>query len=287
MGGIGKVLAGLVAIALILSTSFSVEGCKVTFYASLSKKHLTVDKVGEEYRRGDIYVYIPIDVGEKLLTKKVSSMLEKSVSVSYVGENTYAFSIKVKNITPYQIKDVILEQDITTSGFEEESLKAVKIRSYSPYVTESLRVFPTDITAEKVVVGLPALSPGEEVRIDYNVVGEPKIPKIYTSSLREITREKRKVVNVLVGKYSVFFGYGKSKAKDINIENIKEVLRGLNSLGFEPVVKIVGMADGKAKSVESNLRVAKSRADFITKELFGENLACLINRGLAENSNPH
>ncbi len=244
-------------------------------------------EVGEEYRRSDIYIYIPIEVGDRLLTQKASSMLDKKVSVNYVGKDTYSFSISIKNKTPYSIGDILIEQDITSSVLAEDSLKATRIHSHAPYVAESVSIFPTDMTPEKVMISLPSLNPGEELKVSYNVVGEPKVPKIYTVSPKEITKEKRRKVNLLVGKYSVFFGYGKAKAKDINIENIKEVLKSLNSLGFDPIVKVVGIADGKARSNESNLRVARKRASFITRELFGENLACLMNKGLAENLSSH
>ncbi len=287
MGGKGNAIIGLGLFLGLASVSPSVEACTTTFHASLSTDAVSVEDVGQEYRRSDVYVYIPIEVGDKLLTKQASSLLDKKVSIKYVGEDTYSFSIKVKNKTPYTVKDIVLEQDITTSSFEENSLRATRVRSVAPYITESISIFPTDITPERVMIGLPSLEPGEEIKVSYNVVGEPKLPKIYTTSPKEITREKKKRVLVLVGKYSIFFGYGKAKAKDINIENIKEVLKNLNGMGFEPVIKVVGIADGKAKSEESNLRVARSRANFITKSLFGEGLACLMNKGLAENSNPY
>ncbi len=83
---------------------------------------------------------------------------------------------------------------------------------------------------------------------------------------------------MLVAKYSLLFGYGKTKTRDPNLTNLREVVKGFKLAGLKPVIKVVGIADGKSKNPKKNYEVAERRARFVARKLLGENYACYIRR---------
>ncbi len=264
----------LFLILALVSLSFGV--CPGTLNVSLEIASETVDKEGKNFRRADVFVFIPV---EKKLIKKEVSVLESNHNILKLGEDLFQIDISLKNRNSVVLEDAILEQPVGKNSDIEGRIEAKRVISRLPYIFEPLTLYPTDIRPGKIVIKLPPVKPGEELELSYRVRGEAGEPMIKSTKRYEVEESER--LYMLVAKYSLLFGYGKTKTEDVNLSNLKEIVRGFKLAGLKPVVKIVGVADGKTWNVKRNREVAQERARFVARELLGENFACYIRRAYA------
>lgn len=264
-------------VLLLALVSISSAVCPGTLNVSLEMSSETVQEVGENLRRADVLIFIPV---EKRLIKEEISVLESSYEVRKEGDGLFHIGVIVRNRTNLVSESGVLEQPVGEGSGIEGNIEAKRIISRLPYMFEPLALYPTDIKPGTVIVKLPTIRPGEELEIYYRIRGEAKEPVV--RSLEKLEVEKDDRLYVLVGKYSLIFSYGSTRARDLNLENLKEVIRGLELGGLKPIVRIVGMSDGKTKNPKRNKEVAEERARFVAKELLGENFACYVRRAYAE-----
>lgn len=236
----------------------------------------TVDKQGKFYRRADVLVFIPVE--KKLLSKEVNRLQSLSEIVEE-EEGLFGVNVKIKNVSNSIVEGAYVEQPLGKGSELVGSIRAKKVISKFPLIVEPLSLYPTDLTKDKAVIKLPSLKPGEELELMYSVRGaldKPAKPVVKRGGTYTTNSEDR--LYMLVAKYSVLFGYGKTKTKDPNLENLKELIEGFRIAGLRPVIRVVGVADGKTKNPGRNLRVAQSRAHFIAREVFGEDYACYVRK---------
>jgi len=264
-----------ILILFLVSVSFSV--CPGTLNVSLEMSSETVEKVGKSFRRADVLVFIPV---EKKLLKKEVNVLESEHEVYKVGEKLFHIDVHIRNRTSVVSDNAVLEQPVSEGSDIEGSIQAKRIISKSPLIFEPLNLYPTDIKPGKIIIKLPTVKPGEELELSYKVKGRPGDPVVKSSKKLEVEDDER--LYMLVAKYSILFGYGKTDTEDINLRNLKEIVKGFKMAGLKPVVKIVGVADGKTTDIKRNKEVAQARARFVARELLGENFACYIRRAYAD-----
>ena len=262
-------------ILLLASVSFGV--CPGTLNVALEMSSETVDKVGKSFRRADVFVFIPV---EKKLIKKEVNILESEHEIQRIGDHLFHIDVSVKNRTSVVSEDAVLEQPVGEGSDIEGRIEAKRVISRMPFIFEPINLYPTDIKPGRIIIKLPTIKPGEELELSYTVRGEAGKPVVKSSKKIEVESDER--LYMLVAKYSILFGYGKTDTEDVNLQNLREVVEGFKMAGLKPVVKIVGVADGKTVNIERNREVAKERARFVAKELLGENFACYIRRAYAE-----
>ena len=260
-------MIGLIGV-LIFTFSFAV--CPSLPDVSLELESETVSKVGREFRRADLMIFIPVNTRDLV---SVSS-LRTDFRVSHVGEDLHRVKVRITNLSPNKVEDAYLIQE---GSVREESIEGRKVISRLPLIVEPVDLLPTDLEEDEVVVKLPPLRAGEEVEVSYLVSGRNiKPPKVVGGAV-----EKERRVYLLVAKYSVLFPFGSAKTEDVNIRNMKEVLEGLRRSGLKPIVRVVGIADGKTSDPEKNRRVAEGRARFLAYKVLGTEYACYLRRGFA------
>ncbi len=268
----------MIPLFLLIITGLSFGICPSGQNVFLDMSAETVDTKGKNYRRADVLIFIPID---REIMKKESLFLEKSIKIHSMGGKRYRVDVRLKNVSDVTIDDAYLEQKIENGSFHE-SIQAVKVLSRTPYIFEPISLYPTDITGNRVIVKLPPIKPGEELELSYTLSAkrEPPVPKL--KGYFRMLRYSKERIYILVAKYSFLFGYGKTKTKDLNFENIREILRGFKEAGLKPVVKVIGLADGKTRNPWKNSEVARRRAQFVAVKVLGNSYACYIRRGFAE-----
>jgi len=269
----------MILVFLLMIVGISLGVCPSGLKVSLDLSAETVEKKGREFRRADILIFIPVDRS----TLRRDFALRKETAVTPVDSNLYEVKVRLRNVSDRVVEGAYLEQRVGERSSPPDSINALRILSRTPFIFEPVELYPTDIREGRLVVKLPPLKPSEEIELSYLVASEttPETPEVRgTPRLEE---EKRERVYMLVAKYSVLFGYGKTKTRDMNLENIKEVLRGFKEAGLKPIVKVVGMADGKTTNPRRNAEVADRRARFVAQKILGENYACYMRRGFAEN----
>jgi len=237
----------------------------------------TTDKVGKFYRRADVLIFIPLRKQEVVSTEVP---LHSEFSLRELSKGRFNISIHLKNLSSEEIDGARIEQEVGGKEFSVGNVKARRILSKNPYIFEFLSLYPTDIRENRIIINLPPIRPSEELELSYTVETKHKVfePKIAKPS-RKVKKDKE--IYVLVGKYSLIFDYGKVSTEDINLKNISQVIEGLKGINIKPVVRIIGVADGKRSSEESNNRVAKERAMFVAQKIFGQELACYLDSLLA------
>ncbi len=262
---------------LILGLAFSFAVCPVDRPLSVEIEAKTTDKVGKLYRRADVLIFIPIR-GQEIVSVKVP--LDVKFSIQKLGKNRFGISMRLRNMSAEEVDGARVEQEVEGREFSIGDMKAKRIISKSPYIFEFLNLYPTDIRDNTVIINLPSIRPSEELELNYTMEtkSRPAEPRV-TIPQRKERRERE--AYVLVGKYSLMFDYGKVSTQDINLENVSQVIEGLKDINIKPVVRIVGVADGKRSSEESNNRVAKERAMFVAQKIFGQELACYLDSLLA------
>ena len=258
-----------------VSVSFGV--CPGTLNVALEMSAETVDKYGTNFRRADVFVFIPV---EKKLIRKEVSILESHHEILKLGGDLFQIDVHIKNRTSVASEDAVLEQPVDKASDIDGRIEAKRVISRLPYIFEPLSLYPTDIRPGKIVIKLPPLKPGEELELSYRIKGKPGEPLVKSAKRYEIEEDER--LYMLVAKYSFIFGYGKTKTRDVNLSNLKEIVKGFKLAGLKPIVKIVGIADGKTKNLKKNKEIAKERARFVARELLGENFACYLRRVYAE-----
>ena len=88
---------------------------------------------------------------------------------------------------------------------------------------------------------------------------------------------------MLVGRYSFLFGFAKTSTEDPNVHNLREVVEGLSREGLKPLIRIIGVADGRSSDLRRNMSVANARARFVAMKLLGESWACYVRKVFAGN----
>lgn len=266
---------------LLMTCALTFGLCPGTFRVDLDMHSETVEAKGSNYRRADVLIFIPVQVKEEGKVKLFSG-LRKIASVEEEG-GSFRVNLRLYSITNKTIDNAFVKQEIPKGSRFDENIKALKVLSRNPYISEHISLYPTDIRKNNLIIKLPPIKPGEELDISYSLSGKEKPP---VPSVSGGTLEREDVgdpVYMLVGKYSFKFPFASHVIKDINFDNIREVIAGLNRAGLKPVVKIFGMADGKTKDPEKNMEVARKRASFVARKVLGENYACYIRRGFAGN----
>ena len=258
----------------LISLSFGV--CPGTLNVSLEMSAETVNRVGKIFRRADVFVFIPV---EKRLIRKEVNVLESGYEIHRIEDSLYRVEVSIKNRTSVVTEDAILEQPVGKGSDIEGRIEARRVISKVPYIFEPLSLYPTDMRSGKIIIKLPPIKTGEELELSYRIRGEVGKPVVKSSKKYEVEESER--LYMLVAKYSLLFGYGKAVTQDVNLDNLKEVVRGFRLAGLKPVVKIVGVADGKTKDEKKNKEIAQKRARFVARELLGENFACYLRRAYA------
>ncbi len=263
-----------------LFASFAFSFCPEDLPVSLEVEAKVTDKVGKLYRRADVFLFIPFpetEVYRKSLPLQVESSIEKA------GDSTFIVTLKIRNISSQIVEEAKVEQKIESSKFYVDSIKAKRIISKSPYIFEFVNLYPTDIKEDTLVIKLPSLKPSDELEVLYSIRTEGTVHKPRVSGVpgRMVTRKRK--VYMLVGKYSLLFGYGRTSTDDINLQNISYVLKSLKAMNIKPVLKVVGIADGKASSPHKNSGIAKKRALFVAKKILGKDFACYTDSFYAFN----
>jgi len=268
----------ILGLLLLLGISFGV--CPPGLNVSLDLSAETVDKKGKQFRRADVLVFIPVD--RNSLGRELPPLVSRA-RVLPLGEGGYEVRITLRNVSDRTVEGAYLEQGIGTASSPPENIEAFRVLSRKPFIFEPVNLYPTDLREGKLVVKLPPLKPGEELEISYLLSSgeEPPLPRV--RGVPPVIREKKERVYMLVAKYSFLFGYGKTRTSDINLDNLREVLEGFRRAGLKPVVKITGLADGKTRNPKRNAEVANRRARFVAEKVLGENYACYVRRGFAEN----
>ena len=263
---------------IVFSISFGV--CPPGLNVSLDLSAETVEKEGRQFRRADVLVFIPVD-RESL--RGESPALASRAKVLPLGEESYEVKILLRNVSDRVVEGAYLEQEIGTGASPPESIEASKVLSRKPLIFEPVSLYPTDLREGTLVVKLPPLKPGEEMEISYLISSKekPAVPQV--RGVPPVPRDKRDRVYMLVAKYSFLFGYGRTRTSDMNLDNLREVLEGFRRAGLKPVVKIRGIADGRTRNPKRNAEVASKRARFVAERVLGENYACYVRRGFAEN----
>ena len=257
-------------LALLAYLSLSMATCPPSLDVSLDMESRTVKSEGREYRRADILVFIPVT------TDQVISLpsLREEFTVEEAWKDHHRVRISVRNVTFQKVEGASLVQ---RGNVVEDSIEARRIISRTPLIFEPIHLFPTDMRDGYIVIKLPPIGPGESLEVSYLVRG-PKVEKPRVVG-GEVTKTKK--VYMLVAKYSVLFGFGRTRTEDINLRNAREVLEGLRSAGLRPLVKVVGIADGRTSDPKRNREVAERRARFVATEILGSRFACYIRRGFA------
>lgn len=264
-------------VLILLLTSLSFGVCPGTLNVALEMSSETVEQVGKNFRRADVLVFIPV---EKRLIKKEVNLLESEHQIQKLGDGLFHVDVHIRNRTSVVSDNAILEQPVSEGSDIEGSIQAKRIISRAPLIFEPLSLYPTDIRPGKIVIKLPTVKPGEELELSYRVRGEVGEPTVKSSKKLEVEDDGR--LYMLVAKYSILFRYGQTDTEDVNLKNLKEIVKGFKEAGLKPVIKIVGVADGKTTDIERNKEVARGRARFVARELLGENYACYIRRAYAE-----
>jgi hypothetical protein len=261
----------MMVLILLILMGLSFANCPPALDVSLDLESKTVTQEGKEFRRADLLIFIPVDTKDLV---KVSS-LRTEFGFDRLGPDLYRVSVRIRNVSFGKVEDAYLLQE---GRIVEDSLEGRKVISRLPLIVEPLSLLPTDIGEGGVTVKLPPIGPGEEIEVSYLVPGKKvKVPRVVGGVLK-----RRKKVYLLVAKYSVLFDFGKVRTEDLNLRNIREVLEGLRRAGLRPVVRIVGVADGRTRDPSKNRRVAEGRARFVAAEVLGTKYACYLRRGLAE-----
>ena len=253
--------------------------CPGTLNVSLDMHSETVKENGSTYRRADVLIFIPVQVNNKGEVKAFSGLRKKIDLLS--EENNHILNVKLYNITLKTIDNTYLLQKLPKGSRFDENIKAKKVLSLNPRIEEPINLYPTDIRKGKLIIKLPPIRSGEELVLSYSITSQVTPPKPSVHGESQLAFEEKDPVYMLVGKYSIKFPYARYVTKDMNFENIKEVIEGLNRAGLKPIVKIFGIADGKTKDPEKNLEIAKKRATFVAQKVLGQNFACYIRRGFA------
>ena len=239
-----------------------------------------VPEEGYIYRRADVYITVPMKVRKGNPNK---SLLPTQVNIVDLEGNNRRYIVSVMNNTGKEQDSLVLVHNLEDkNAMFMEDIIARKIISYSPFISEQLTLVPTEIKDNRVLIRLPSLAPGEELVLSYVIKGETKPSTVSvtdTAGIKKFIEEEER--EVLVAKYSFLFGFASTRVNSPNIENIREVIEGLERLGFKAKVKIVGMADGKTTNPKRNKMVAKKRAENVARSIFGNQYACVINRAYA------
>ena len=270
-------MKGLLPLLLAGSVAFGL--CPGALNVSLDMHSETVQEKGANYRRADVLIFIPVQVDNKGEVRAFSGLRKKIETTK--GEGSYRISVSLYNITLKTIDNAYLVQSLPKGARFDENIRAFKILSLNPRVEEPINLYPTDIRKGKLIISLPPIRSGEDLRISYTISGNKKPPEPVVHGEKLMLEEEKDPVYMLVGKYSIKFPYASYVTKDINFKNIKEVLEGLNRAGVKPIVKIFGIADGKTKNPDLNNEIAKKRATFVARKVLGQNFACYIRRGFA------
>ena len=264
----------MVVLSLLLLIGISYAVCPGQRELTLDIQARTVEKVGKEFRRADVMIFIPIKREE--LSKDGLNM-KKEVVVRKGEGGSYLVSITLKNTTGREIEEPLLVQRLNGGGVVG-SIRLTRVVSSKPYIVEFDYLPPEGIEDDTLSVKLPTLKPGERLKLSYVVETENfEKPQLRAEGPAKVSRE----VYILVGKYSLLFGYGSTRTRDVNLRNIREVLEGLRTAGLRPLVKVEGIADGNTKYPDKNRRVAVERARFVAKEVLGESYACYTQEGFA------
>ncbi len=267
----------LILLVAVVGLSFAV--CPTGGGASLDMSAETVEKQGKKYRRADVLIFIPID---KRVLKEGFSALKQEVSLTPLGDGTYEVSVVLRNVSDSVVEGAFLEQEVGDGTPLPEEIRASRILSRTPFIFEPVSLYPTDVRDRRLVVKLPPLKPAEELELSYILRSEtqPRAPEVHGVPL--FTEERRERVYILVAKYSFLFSYGRTKTSDVNLENVRDVLEGFKKAGLKPIVKVVGLADGRTSNPKRNAEIASERARFVAREILGENYACYMRRGFAD-----
>ncbi len=270
-------MKGLLPLLLAVSVTFGM--CPGALNVSLDMHSETVEERGANYRRADVLIFIPVQVDNKGEVRAFSGLRKKIETLETDG--SYRINLSLYNITLKTIDNAYLVQPLPDGTRFDENIRAFKILSLNPKIEEPVNLYPTDIKKGKLIISLPPIRSGEDLRISYTVSGGKKPPEPVVRGQKLLIEEEKDPVYMLVGKYSIKFPYASHVTKDINFKNIKDVLEGLNRAGVKPIVKIFGIADGKTKNPELNNEIAKKRATFVARKVLGQNFACYIRRGFA------
>ncbi len=240
-----------------------------------------VQEEGYIYRRADVYITVPMRIR---VGNPEKSPLPIKVNVVDIEDRNKKYIISVVNNSGKEYNSLVLVHRVEDEdALFVEDIIARRVISYSPFISEQLILFPTEIRNNRILIKLPSLNPGEELILSYIVKGEEKpsvVTIMDTEGIKKFIEEEER--EVLVAKYSFLFGYASAKVKSPNIDNLREVVEGLEKLGLRARVKIVGIADGKTINPQKNKFVAKKRAENVARSIFGNQYACVINRAYAE-----
>ncbi|NPB07326.1 MAG: hypothetical protein GXN96_00185 [Aquificae bacterium] len=256
----------LALILLVSGMGFGV--CGLDF--SVEMKYKVEEKVGKEYRRTDVVLYIPVE-GEVQEEEGRLAELKKEVR----GEELLLTLKPLRNFNGEWFLVVPLR-----SGYVHEEAYIEKVISEKPSVKEIYYVYPADISPKKVEFPLPPTSPGEKLLVKLKLKGEVGKPQVRLKESRSKTVKKQKYIKVV---YSFNFRYARTDTDNLNIKNLKRLIDQLALVNRLKRVEIIGYADGKTKNLKKNEEVARKRALTIARKLFSEHrVACLVNeRGVA------
>ncbi|NPB06705.1 MAG: hypothetical protein GXO03_03755 [Aquificae bacterium] len=253
-------------LSFLIWGGLSFGACGLDFPVEL--KYKVEDKVGKEYRRADVVVYVPV-TGRSVPKGEGEAELEAEAKK---GELVIHIKPK-KNFSEWFLFIPVKK------GYLHEEAYLEKVYSRSPSMKEVYHAYPVDITREGTFFLLPPSTPGEKLVLKIKYEGEVGKPRVFTS--RPEQEEKSETVKVI---YSFAFGYAKTETDNMNLKNVKKLIEQLAKSGKLAKVEIVGYADGKSTDPERNEQVAKERALSVARKLFSEHsVACLLSeKGIAK-----
>jgi len=262
-------------LSLLLCGGLSFGICGLDFPVEL--KYKVEKKVGKEYRRADVVVYLPVEGEEAERGEKGLARVKAKKSK---GELTVVID-PTRNVEEEWFLFIPVKE-----GYLHEEAYLEKVFSNNPSIKEVYYIYPVDITNKGTLFLLPPSYAGERLYLKVKYEGKVGEPVVKTARKEE--KKKKKPVKVVKVVYSFAFGYAKTETDNMNVENLRKLIDELSLAGKLKKVEIVGFADGKTKNPERNEAVARSRAISIAKKLFQEHrVACLVNeRGVAKLTNP-
>jgi len=257
---------GFLHILFISGLVFGV--CGLDF--SVEMKYKVEEKIGSEYRRADVVLYIPLE-----------ETVEESQDIAKVSFKREGEELKLTIVPTKNFKGDLLLVIPLRNGYVHEEAYLEKIISEKPSVKEIYYIYPADLSPKKVVFPLPPSSPGEKLVMSIRLKGEVGNPYV---KLKDAEVKKVKKPKFLKVVYSFNFGYAKTDTRDINVRNLKVLIDQLALFNRLKKVEIIGFADGKTKNMKKNEEVAKRRAISIARKLLADHkVACLLNkRGVAK-----
>ncbi|MCX8164692.1 MAG: hypothetical protein N3D14_04785 [Aquificaceae bacterium] len=226
---------------------------------AVSWSYEVVPKKGIEYRRVDVQI-VKL---EKYQVYHPDSRISFKTHISPEG----TVKIELANKSSEHLRDIIITQNI--EGRLDGLVRARRMISKNPLIVEDFITAPYHMDGNQLYIGIPALSSGEELQLEYRVLSSV----IYKPILASPTIKKDVVQERVVKKYSFYFPIG---GVELDRRAIEKLLVEVNLLPLEDGyrIKVKGYADAIGRH-STNMRIARARAEGLANLMVRESLACL------------